>query len=54
MRKNDDQNDYFKVTKKHLSDRNTYLETKVIEIDFVNLVEQSNIMFENLRRKSVI
>ena len=36
------------------SDRSTYSETKVIEKDLVNLVEQSNKMFESLQRKSVI
>ena len=49
-----DRNDYFKVAGKQLSDRSTYLETKVIEKDFVNLVEQSSKLFENLQRKSVI
>ena len=47
-------NDYLKEAEKQLSDRSTYLETKVIEKDLVNLVEQSNKMFENLQRKSVI
>ena len=47
-------NDYLKEAEKQLSDRRTYLETKVIEKDLVNLVEQSNKMFENLQRKSVI
>ena len=36
------------------SDRSTYSEIKVIEKDLVNLVEQSNKMFESLQRKSVI
>ena len=47
-------NDYLKEAEKQLSDRSTYLETKVIEKDLVNLVEQSNKMSENLQRKSVI
>ena len=49
-----DRNDYLKEAEKQLTDRSTYLETKVIEKDLVNLVEQSNKMFENLQRKSVI
>ena len=48
------QNDYLKETKKQLSDKSTYLKTKVIEKDLVDLVGQSNKMFENLQRKSVI
>ena len=40
-----DRNDYLKEDEKQLSDRSTYLETKVIEKDLVNLVEQSNKMF---------
>ena len=47
-------NDYFKEAEKQLSDKSAYLETKVIEKDLVDLVEQSNKMFENLQRKSVI
>ena len=49
-----DRNDYLKEAKKQLSDKSTYLETKVIEKDLVDLVEQSNKMFENLQRKSAI
>ena len=49
-----DRNDYLKEAEKQLSDRSTYLETKVIEKDLANLVEQSNKMFQNLQRKSVI
>ena len=49
-----DRNDYLKGAKKQLGDKSTYLETKVIEKDLVDLVEQSNKMFENLQRKSVI
>ena len=49
-----DRNDYLKKAEKHLSDRSTYLETNIIEKDLVNLVEQSNKMFENLQRKSII
>ena len=48
-----DRNDYLKEVEKQLSDKSTYLETKVIKKDLVDLVEQSN-MFENLQRKSVI
>ena len=48
-----DRNVYLKEAEKQLSDRSTHLETKVIEKDF-NLVEQSNKMFENLQRKSLI
>ena len=47
-------NDYFKEAEKQLSDKSAYLETKVIEKDLVDLVEQSSKMFENLQRKSVI
>ena len=47
-------NYYLKEAEKQLSDITTYLETKVIEKDLVNLVEQSNKMFENLQRKIVI
>ena len=46
--------DYLKETEKQLSDRSTYLETKVIVKDLVDLVEWSNKMFEDLQRKSVI
>ena len=49
-----DRNDYLKEAKKQLSNESTYLETKVIEKDLVDLVELSNKMFENLQRKSVI
>ena len=49
-----DRNDHLKEAEKQLSDGSTYLETKVIEKDLVDLVEQSNKMFENLQRKSVI
>ena len=49
-----DRNDYLKEAEKQLSDRSTYLEIKVIKKDLVNLVEQSNKMFLNLQRKSVI
>ena len=43
-----------KEAEKQLSDKSTYLETKVIEKGLVDLVEQSNKMFENLQRKSAI
>ena len=46
-----DRRDYLKEAEKQLSDRSTYLETKFIEKDLVNLVEQSKKMFENLQRK---
>ena len=46
-----DRSDYLKEAEKQLSDRSTYLETKFIEKDLVNLVEQSKKMFENLQRK---
>ena len=49
-----DRNDYLKEVEKQLSDKSSYLETKVIKKDLVDLVEQSNNMFENLQRKSVI
>ena len=49
-----DRNDHLKEAEKQLSDGSTYLETKVIEKDLVDLVEQSNKMFENLQRKTVI
>ena len=45
---------YLKVAEKQLSDRCTYLKSKVIEKDLVNLFEQSSKMFENLQRKSII
>ena len=38
-------NDYLKEAEKQLSDRSTYLETKVIGKDSVDLVEQSNKIF---------
>ena len=47
-----DRNDCLKEAEKQLSDKSTYFETKVIEKDAVNLVEQSDKMFENLQRKS--
>ena len=34
-----DQNHYFKEAEKQLSDRSTYLETKVIEKDLVDLLQ---------------
>ena len=40
-----DRNDYLKEAEKQLSDRSTYLETKVIGKDSVDLVEQSNKIF---------
>ena len=40
-----DRNDYLKEAEKQLSDRSTYLETKVIGKDLVDLVEQSNKIF---------
>ena len=49
-----DQNDYLKEAEKQLSGKSNYLETKVIEKDLVDLVEQGNKIFENLQRKSVI
>ena len=49
-----DRNDYLKGAKKQLGDKSTYLETKVIEKDLVDLVEQFKKMFENLQKKSVI
>ena len=49
-----DRNDYLKEVQKQLSGRSTYLETKVIEKDLVDLVQQSNKMFGNLQRRRVI
>ena len=43
-----DQNDYLKEIEKQMSDKSAYLETKAVEKDLVDLVEQSNKMFENL------
>ena len=40
-----DRNDYLKEAERQLSDRSTYLETKVIGKDSVDLVEQSNKIF---------
>ena len=49
-----DRNDCLKEAEKQLSDRSNYLETKVIGKDLVDLVEQSNKMFENLQITSLI
>ena len=49
-----DWNDYLNEAEKQLSDKSTYLETNAIEKDLVDLVEESNKIFENLQGKSVI
>ena len=49
-----DWNDYLNEAEKQLSDKSTCLETNAIEKDLVDLVEESNKIFENLQGKSVI
>ena len=49
-----DRNDYLKEAERQLSDEKTYEEIRVTEKDQVELVEKSNNLFSNLRRKHVI
>ena len=49
-----DRNDYLKGAERQLSDEKTYEEIRVTEKDQVELVEKSNDLFSNLRRKNVI
>ena len=49
-----DRNDYLKEAERQLSDEKTYEEIRITEKDQVELVEKSNNLFSNLRRKNVI
>ena len=46
-----DRTDYLKETERQLSDEKTYKEIRITEKDQVELVEKSNNLFSNLRRK---
>ena len=48
-----DRNDYLKEEERQLSDEKTYEEIRITEKDQVELVEKSNDLFSNLRRKNV-
>ena len=49
-----DRTDYLKEAERQLSDEKTYEENRITEKDQVELVEKSNNLFSNLRRKNVI
>ena len=49
-----DRTDYLKEAERQLSDDKTYEEIRITEKDQVELVEKSNNLFSNLRRKNVI
>ena len=49
-----DRTDYLKVTERQLSDEKPYEEIRITEKDQVELVEKSNNLFSNLRRRNVI
>ena len=49
-----ERNDYLKEAERQLSDEKTYEEMRIKEKDQVELVEKSNDLFSNLRRKNVI
>ena len=49
-----DRNDYLKEAERQLSDEKTYEEIRITEKDQVELVEKSNNLFSNLRRKNQI
>ena len=49
-----DRNDYLKEAERQLSDEKIYEEITITEKDQVELVEKSNDLFSNLRRKNVI
>ena len=49
-----DRTDYLKEAERQLSDAKTYEEIRIIEKDQVELVEKSNSLFSNLRRKNLI
>ena len=49
-----DRTDYLKEAERQLSDAKTYEEIRFIEKDQVELVEKSNSLFSNLRRKNLI
>ena len=49
-----DRNDYLKEAERQLSDEKTYEEIRITEKDQVELVEKSNDLFSNLKRKNVI
>ena len=46
--------DYLKEAKMQLSDKKDYQELRITEKDQVELVEKSNKLFSNLRKKNVI
>ena len=46
--------DYLKEAERQLRDDKTYEESRIKEIDQVELVEKSNKLFSNLRRKNMI
>ena len=46
--------DYLKEAKMQLSDKKDYQELRITEQDQVELVEKSNKLFSNLRKKNVI
>ena len=48
-----DRTDYLKKADRQLSDEKTYEQIKITEKDQVELVEKSNNLFSNLRRKNV-
>ena len=48
-----DRTDYLKEAERQLSDEKTYEEIRITEKDQVELVEKSNNLFSNLRRKNV-
>ena len=49
-----DRTDYLKKAERQLSDEKTDEEIRITEKDQVELVEKSNNLFSNLRRKNVI
>ena len=49
-----DRTDYLKEAEKQLSDEKTYEQVRITEKDQVELVEKSNNLFSNLRRKNAI
>ena len=49
-----DRNDYLNEAERQLSDEKTYEEIRITEKDQVELVEKSNNLFSNLRKKNVI
>ena len=49
-----DRTDDLKEAERQLSNEKTYEEIRITEKDQVELMEKSNILFSNLRRKNVI